>query len=498
MRALGAGSKEAEGRLALPERVLQFGEGNFLRAFVDWMIHGMNRRGLFGGSVVVVQPIRKGLVEVLNGQDGLYTVILRGIENGKIVDRKEVVSSISRGIDPYARWGEFLACASNPDLRFVVSNTTEAGIAWVEEKKPEGSCPESFPAKLAAFLHARYEAFGGDPGKGMIIIPCELIEGNGDALRETVIRHAKSWGSGEGFLRWLEGANAFLNSLVDRIVTGYPADEAEALGAELGYRDALMDSGEIFHLWVIEGSERLEAELPLKKAGFNVVWTGDLKPYRDRKVRILNGAHTMTALMAFLCGKDTVGECVSDPLIRAYMERGIFGEIAPTLKLPPAEKEAFARAVLERFSNPFIKHRLLSIALNSVSKFKVRVLPSLLEGADGGKVPETLAFSLASLIAFYRGCSGGDGTYRGARDAIHYEIYDDEEALKVFEGAWTRYGSDLDLGALCRTVLSSEALWGRDLLAVRGLERIVEKRLGDVLSMGMRGALEAFMKEAGA
>lgn len=403
-------SAVAVGNLAeLPERVLQFGEGNFLRAFVDWMINAMNSRGLFGGRAIVIQPIERGLVELLNQQDGLYTCILRGVERGQLVERREIITAISRGIDPYRDWHEFLASAALPSLRFVVSNTTEAGIAYVEEPIPRDSCPRSFPAKVTAWLAERFRRLGDRPETGVVFLPCELIDRNGETLRALVLQHAGAWGLPPEFERWVTDHNRFLNTLVDRIVPGYPREETADLTAQLGYEDPLLTTGEVFHLWVIEGDARLATELPFTQAGLNVVWTTDLTPYRTRKVRILNGAHTMTALAAFLAGLDTVRECVEDSQFGPYMRRAIFEEILPLLPPPEEESRAFAESVMERLANPFIKHLLLSIALNSVSKYRVRVLPSLLEYRSWrGALPANLTLSLAAVLIFYRG--GGFGT----------------------------------------------------------------------------------------
>lgn len=279
---------------AMPEKVLQFGEGNFLRAFVDWMIEQMNRKGHFNGRVVVVQPIEQGLVDFLNQQDGLFTLILRGLEKGRIVESKEIISSISRGLNPYTHWHDFLGCAENADLRFVVSNTTEAGIVYNDEAYTPDQAQISFPAKLTAFLYRRYTSFQADPSKGLLIFPCELIDQNGSKLRSIVLRLSEQWQLPEPFINWVRQHNHFFNTLVDRIVTGYPKDDMENLSRQLGYRDRLVDTGEIFHLWVIEGHKRFQTEFPVADIDLNVIWTDDLKPYRDRKVRVLNGAHTMT------------------------------------------------------------------------------------------------------------------------------------------------------------------------------------------------------------
>ena len=393
----------------VPERVVQFGEGNFLRSFVDWMIDAMNGRGLFGGSVVVVQPIERGTVDVLSEQDCLYTLILRGLQGGKVVEQRQVITAISRGIDPYRDWNAYLAAAEQPDLRFAVSNTTEAGIAYVDEPRPTHGCPASFPAKVTAFLHRRFGRFRGGASKGLVFLPCELIDRNGEQLRSCVLRHAAAWDLGAEFTHWVAERNRFLNTLVDRIVPGYPHEEVSALTEQLGYEDRLLTTGEIFHVWVIEGDAALAEELPLTQAGLNVIWTSDLQPFRTRKVRILNGAHTMMALAAYLADLDTVRQCVEDPVLGGYVRRGAFDEILPLLPLPAEETRAFAEDVMERLANPFIKHNLISIALNSVSKYRVRVLPSLLEyRAANHRLPSALTFSLAALLAFYRGagCEG--------------------------------------------------------------------------------------------
>ncbi len=427
----------------LPERVVQFGEGNFLRSHVDWMLNRMNAQGLFRGRAVVVQPIERGMVDVLNAQDGLYTVILRGLQEGRVVEHREIVTAVSRGLDPYRDWNGFLELAAQPGLRFAVSNTTEAGIAYGEEPAPSGRPPASFPAKVAAFLAERFRRLGGTPDSALIFLPCELIDRNGEQLHTCILKHAAAWGLGAAFERWVTQDNRFFNTLVDRIVPGYPRDEAPRLQEELGYEDRLLTTGEIFHIWVIEGNAR--AELPLVEAGLDVVWTDDLQPYRTLKVRILNGAHTMLALPAFLAGLDTVREAVEDEVFGRFLRRGVFEEILPVLAFPEAEKRAFAADVLERLRNPFIRHALLSIALNSVAKFRVRVLPSLLEHrARFGQPPRALSFSLAALLAFYRGTEVRGGALQGRRDGQPYPAQDDLPVLSAFAEAWSAYQAHRD------------------------------------------------------
>lgn len=387
----------------MKERIIQFGEGGFLRSFVDMFVNIMNEKGLFDGKVVVVQPIEKGLVNVLNEQGGVYHQYLRGIENGEVINSMTEVRSISRGINPYTDYAAYLELAHNPDMRFIVSNTTEAGIEYLGTERLDDAPPKSFPAKLTALLYERYKA--GLPG--FIILCCELIDHNADFLREYVLKYAELWGLGEGFKTWIERENSFCNTLVDRICTGYPKDEAEELCRQLGCEDRLINTAEIFHLWVIEGDH--EDELPLKKAGINIIWTSDVTPYKKRKVRILNGAHTSMVLAARLYGLSTVGECLNDDTVRAFLKKALDEEIIPTLG-STEEDITFGAAVLERFSNPFVKHQLLSIALNSVSKFKARVLPTILEYREKyGRLPKCLTMSLAALIAFYRTDEANDG-----------------------------------------------------------------------------------------
>jgi tagaturonate reductase len=477
-------------RRRLPEKVVQFGEGNFLRAFVDWMISRMNTRGLFNGSVVVVQPIPQGMVDALNDQDGLYTVLLRGIRDGKPIEEKEVVTSVSRGLNPYTDFAGFLRCAEDPGLRFIVSNTTEAGIAFRDKDRPTDAPPASFPGKLTVFLHHRFRQFSGAADKGCVMLPCELIERNGDTLKKTILQTARNWRLETAFLDWLEHHNEFTNTLVDRIVTGYPRDEIVALTASLGYHDDLLDAGEIFHSWVIESRWNLAGDLPLTEAGLDVVWTTNMTPYRDRKVRILNGAHTMLALAAYLAGKRTVGECMADVLLRGYVEKALAEEIIPTLDLPKEGLLRFAAAVMERFANPHIKHYLLSIALNSTSKYRARVLPSVVGFQERtGMLPHRLCFGLAALIAFYRGKTFRDGALIGERHGEEYQIVDDRPVLDVFADLWRAYTSSADVRTLVTKVLANTSIWGQDLNVLPGMTDAIATYLTAILEKGVAAAL---------
>ena len=385
-------------KCTLTERVLQFGEGNFLRGFVDWMIDKLNKEADFDCGVVIVQPLPTGMCELINDQDGLYTLYLRGLIDGEVIEETRVVECITRCINPYTDWDAYLDCAKNPDLRFIVSNTTEAGIEYIKDEI-------TFPARLTSFLKARYDTGLG----GFILLPCELIDRNGDNLKDCVLKYAADWNLGDDFINWINTENHFTNTLVDRIVAGYPKDIAAELEEKYGYTDKVIDTAEIFHLWVIEGDSKLADELPFHKYGMNVIWTDDVSPYKTRKVRILNGAHTMMVPAAFMCGYETVGESLNDEVVYDFMYNGLFSEVIPTLDLPYDELKSFADAVIERFRNPFVKHYLTSIVLNSVSKFQVRVLPSILEyNKRYNELPYRLTFSLAALIDFYRNGAPND------------------------------------------------------------------------------------------
>ncbi|MBQ4131644.1 MAG: tagaturonate reductase [Clostridia bacterium] len=375
-----------------PIKVLQFGEGGFLRGFVDWMLQKLNDADLWNGSVVVAQPIENGLCDMLDAQNCIYTHVIRGAEGVET----SLIDVIDSCVKPYEDFDAYLKLAENPDLRFIVSNTTEAGITFNEKDKFTDVPPKSFPAKLTILMKKRFDLGLG----GFVFLPCELIDRNGDNLKKTVLQYAKLWSLGEDFINWVEKENVFCNTLVDRINTGYPKGEA----LDLDYEDKLVNTSEFFHLWVIETDYDLEAELPFSKAGLNVIVTKDaLERYRTRKVRILNGAHTSMVCYALLSGIETVKECMDNEGMHSFLKDCLFEEIIPTLDLPKEELLDYANSVLTRFANPYIKHYLSAIVLNSVSKFKVRVLPSVLEYKNRfGSYPKNLIFGLSKLIEFYK------------------------------------------------------------------------------------------------
>lgn len=382
-------------KLKRTEKIIQFGEGGFLRGFVDWIIQLTNEKTDFDAGVVVVQPIEKGMCDLLEKQNCVYTHIMRGLKNGQSTVDMKKIDVISRCVQPYKDFNSYLSLAENPDFRFVISNTTESGIAFSDEDMPENAPDITFPAKVTLLLKRRFELGLG----GFIFLPCELIDKNAETLKKYILSYAELWGLGSDFKSWVENENIFCNTLVDRIVTGYPRDEK----FELGYEDNMLNTSELFHLWVIEGPKCITEEFPFDKADLNIIVTDNLERYRTRKVRILNGAHTAMIPYAMLEGIETVGECMQNKNMSDFVKGCVYDEIIPTLDLPEEELLAYADDVFERFCNPFIKHFCASISLNSVSKFKVRVLPSILEYIKRtGKTPQKLIKSFAKLIEFYK------------------------------------------------------------------------------------------------
>ena len=462
---------------------MQFGEGNFLRAFADWIVEAMNKKGDFNAGIAVVQPIPKGLVPRLKKQDGLYTLILKGIRDNKPVRDKMVVACVQEAIDPYEHYGAFIATAKMPDIRFMISNTTEAGISVDDKDQLEDRPQKSFPGKLTAWLYTRYRHFRGEKDKGIVFLPCELIDKNGQKLKEAILEFVRLWQLEEEFSQWVEEGNIFCNTLVDRIVPGFPRDNFEEITEELGYRDHLVVEGEQFHLWVIEGPEQVSQEFPANEAGLNVIFADDLVPYRSRKVHILNGAHTLMVPVGLLYGLEAVRETVEHPVLGSMVKKAIYHEIIPTLSLPLPELETFAASVLERFRNPFIHHQLISIALNSISKFTTRVLPSLLKyTTQTGQLPDCMVFSLATLLWFYRD-----------KDR---SLNDDPEILDFFQYAWKDFtGAEREIEALVPKVLENEALWGQNLKNIEGLTSKIASHIKIIHTHGAKEAIDLFAHE---
>ena len=442
-----------------PIRVVQFGEGNFLRAFVDYMIDIANEKGAFDGNIAIVKPISFGSLENFRKQNNNYTVVLRGRENGQTVEETRVVTCVEQVVDCTQDLTGFLALAELDSLRFIVSNTTEAGIT-LDEKDHFDGLPETYPGKLTKFLYQRYQSFSGAVDKGLILLPVELIEHNGKKLKECVLALIRIWNLPEVFARWVEEACVFCTTLVDRIVTGYPRDKAQEICQKLGYADLLLDVCEPFALWVIESEKNISGELPLDKIGLPVVFTDNLKPYRDRKVRVLNGAHTGSVLGAYLCGQSIVRDCMYDPVVGEFIRRIVMEEIVPQVKLPTQQVQAFAASVFERFENPFIDHALLSISLNSVSKWKARVLPTFRDHYDTCKeIPRLITFSFAALLAFYRSADlRPDGLYAKRSDGTEYVIHDDAAVLEFFAANSEKNDEDY-----VSAIAANTAFWGEDM-----------------------------------
>lgn len=475
-----------------PERVLQFGEGNFLRAFVDYFIDMINEKAGFNSKVVLVQPIPNvgsfHLNEVINEQEGLYTLYLRGFENGQKVNAKRIISCVSRCLNSTSDYDAVMECAKNPDLRFIACNTTEAGIVYDPACQFTETPPSSYPAKLTQFLYRRFQEFGQEEGKGFIVLSCELIDNNGQELRKCVLKYAKQWELGEAFVQWVEKENIFCSTLVDRIVTGFPRAEAAALNEENGYEDNLLDTGETFGFWVIEGPQSLKKELPFEEAGLPVLITDDHKPYKQRKVRILNGAHTSMVLGAYLSGQDIVRNCMDDEVILNFMNKTIYDEIIPTLSLPQEDCKDFAAAVTERFKNPFIDHALLAISLNSTSKWAARVMPSLLGYVEKfNALPACITASFAFYIAFYGGKELTEAGLTATRPAGNdYVVSDDRAVLEFFYAHKDDTAKDL-----AHAVCSNVDFWGRDLAQIDGFEAAVASYLEEIETKGAKAVMES-------
>ena len=463
-----------------PERVLQFGEGNFLRAFVECWIDKMNEKVGFNTKVVLCQPIAPGLADMINEQEGLYTLILRGNDNGKKMDERRVISCVSKCLNPYKEYDKVLAYAESEDIRFIVCNTTEAGIQYDPSCQMDDVPAASYPGKLTQWLYRRFQKFGDVKGKGVIILSCELIDNNGKELEKCVGQYADQWGLGDAFKGWLKEEVVFCSTLVDRIVPGYPRADAASICEELGYQDNLLDVGEFFGLWVIEGPQWLKKELPFEEAGLPVIICDDHKPYKQRKVRILNGAHTSMVLGAYLAGQDIVRDCMKDPVIHDFMNKTIYDEIIPTLTLPEEELKAFAAEVTNRFDNPFVDHALMSISLNSTSKWKARVMPSFKGYVEKfGKLPACITASFAFYIAFYNGTKLTEEGLVASRGSNEYVVKDDRDILEFYLAH-----KDDSAEELAHAVCSNKNFWGEDLTEIAGFEAAVAGYLKDIREKG--------------
>jgi len=466
----------------MPEKVIQFGEGNFLRAFVDWIIWNMDQKTNFNGSVVVVQPLNGGMIDWLNGQDCLYHVNLQGRENGKPVNSLERIDVISRCLNPYSQFDAYMALAEQPEMRFVISNTTEAGIAFDPECKLDDKPCSSYPGKLVQLLYRRYQAFNGDPTKGLIIFPCELIFLNGHVLKDCIRKYIDLWQLPEGFREWFENSCGVYATLVDRIVPGFPRKEIAQIQEKIGYRDNLVVQAENFHLWVIEAPKEVAQEFPADKAGLHVLFVPSEEPYHKRKVTLLNGPHTVLSPVAYLSGVNIVRDACNHEVISKYIHKVQFDELMQTLDLPMEELQKFATDVLERFDNPFVDHQVTSIMLNSFPKFQARDLPGLKTYLERkGELPKGLVFGLAAIITYYKGGKRADGA--------EITPNDDPKIIELLQQLWATG----DTQKVADGVLAAEFIWQEDLNKVAGLNQLLKQFLDLIQAKGMLDAVKTIL-----
>jgi tagaturonate reductase len=464
-----------------PIKVVQFGEGNFLRAFVDYAFYRLNKEVDFNAGIAMVQPLKDGMVHLINDQDGLYTLFMNGIKKGEKIQDIELITNIVKAINPYTEFADYLALAKEEELQFIVSNTTEAGIEFIESDTPEMQPPVSFPAKLTILLYERFKHFKGDASKGLTIIPCELIDYNSETLKKYILQYVDLWKLEDAFKIWVSDACTYHSTLVDRIVPGYPRAEIEEYNNKVDYQDNLIVAAEPFFLWAIEGGDALKAKLPFHKTDLNVKIVDDIRPFKMIKVRILNGAHTAMVPLSLLYGNKLVMETVNGDFTGKFVN-SVISEISETLDMDKNEITAYSEEVMDRFKNPFIKHALADIALNSISKFKVRVLPSLLAYYNANKkLPVNLTFSLASLIQFYKGTWNNEVL----------PVKDSPEIVEAFKEAWQLGSADL----IVSKILANTEFWGEDLTQVKGLSEALVLALNEIEENGIEQGFANFSKQ---
>lgn len=465
-----------------PEKVIQFGEGNFLRAFVDWIIYNMNDKTDFNGSVVVVQPIEKGMIDMLNAQDCLYHVNLQGLDNGEPVNSLTKIDVISRALNAYTQTDEFMQLAEQPEMRFVISNTTEAGIAFDPGCKLSDKPASSYPGKLTQLLYHRFCHFQGDMSKGLIVFPCELIFLNGHKLKECILQYIDLWELGDEFKHWFLNACGVYATLVDRIVPGFPRKEIDAIKTRLDYDDNMVVQGEFFHLWVIEAPASIADEFPADKAGLNVLFVPSEEPYHERKVTLLNGPHTVLSPVAYLSGINIVRDACLHPVVGKYINKVMCEELMETLNLPKEELQKFAADVLERFVNPFVDHQVTSIMLNSFPKYETRDLPGLKTYlARKGELPKGLVLGLAAIITYYKGGVRADGAEIVPNDA--------PEIMALLKTLWATG----DTRKVAEGVLAEESIWKSNLNTIPGLTDLVVQYLDSIQSVGMLETVKSIL-----
>lgn len=466
----------------LPLRIMQFGGGNFLRAFVDWMVQILNERTDFNGGVVVIKPTEGGDYKDLKQQEGMFHVLLDGIKKEKFVSENKLVSSIQKAVNPYKEWTTYLDLATLEDIRFIISNTTESGIRFSEEDSKEDAPPKEFPAKLTLWLLKRFEHFNGDVSKGCILLPCELIEKNGEILKDCILKYSEHWGLNDDFKNWIHNSNYFCNTLVDRIVSGYPTDRAKRIETKIGFMDRLLVAGEQYHSWIIQGPDFVSAEVPFHLTDLNVSFVNNLTLHREMKVRILNGAHTAMVPVAYLMGIRLVSEAMEDEWVGDFIESLLLEETIATLAFPEEKKTNYVKDVLNRFRNPSLQHALLSISLNSTSKFVTRLLPTLKDYKRiHGILPNKIVFGFTCLLLFYR------GEFRGEKIPLR----DDQNVLDFFTQVWQQFDADqLNVHQLVSTILGESSIWKEDLNQILGLTDKVSEYIESIENKGIINALK--------
>ncbi|WP_345235119.1 tagaturonate reductase [Hymenobacter saemangeumensis] len=473
----------------LPEKVLQFGTGVLLRGLPAFLIDQANRQGVFNGRIVVVKSTDGGDLTAFERQDGLYTVCVRGLEDGQPVEENVVCASISRVLSAKSQWQQILEFATSPDLQVVVSNTTEVGIQFVNESI-ELTPPQSFPGKLLAVLHARYQAFDGASDKGLVIVPTELIPDNGSKLEAIVLELAHRNNLGSEFIDWLESANHFCNSLVDRIVPGRPDDATYAsIQAEIGFQDELLTVAEAYYLWAIEGNEQVREVLSFQQANDGVIVRPDINLFRELKLRLLNGTHTLSFALAHLAGAATVREALDDEALARFIHNLMLADLLPGIPYPVDEKvgQRFGMQVLDRFRNPYLEHRWLAISMQATMKMQMRTMPTLQHYyKQHNAVPHYFALGFAAYLLFMRGTVQADGSVLGEANGQPYKIQDDRAAY--FADLWAR----LSPQELITMVLHNSGLWGFDLLRLPGFAERVGGYLQQLMAEGAADTLAAF------
>ena len=477
--AIKALNKQNVEKPVLPIKILQFGEGNFLRAFVDWQIDLANEAGIMNHGIAIVQPIDKGMAGMLEEQDCLYHVYLEGVKDKKPVKDIRLVKSVQCALNPYEQYEAYEKIFLSPELEATVSNTTEAGIRYEEGDDLWALPPKSYPAKMTALLYKRFKHFEGDPTKGLCIICCELIENNGSTLKEYVLRHAEYNKLGADFVEWVEKHCHFCDTLVDRIVPGFPRENIAEIKEELGFDDNLVVKAEFYHLWAIGGPgyEEVQRRLPLDKAGLHVIFMPTIKQFRDKKVRILNGSHTGMVPIGLQIGCETVMDAFNNADLEAFVNTMVAEEVIPMIEEDQEELKVFASGILERFYNPYIRHLLKTISLNSLSKWETRNFPTVLDNwKKAGKVAEKELFTFAALLTLYSG-------------KVDFTPDDTAEHVEFIQKVWN---SD-DVEATVKAIVENRNIWTVDFTEVAPFVEKVAGYVKVILAEGMAAALKKML-----